>query len=138
MQVQQTQGGVCSWTKDVSTACPSGYQPWPALDTCTASWTSSCGEVCAKASCSNAGGTWIPLDYSSNPYTCKMAGTHWFKTVAEELQNAGNKQIGPDISCDKNSCYDCEILPKVCFGECVRSLFCIDNKCASHARSTLC
>ena len=39
---------------------------------CTAGWTSACGEACAKSKCSAAGGSWIPLDYGHNPYTCQM------------------------------------------------------------------
>ena len=56
----------------VSIKCPPGYTGPNADNMCTAGWTSACGEACAKSKCSAAGGSWIPLDYGHNPYTCQM------------------------------------------------------------------
>lgn len=59
--------------KDGGFTCPPGYTVKnESTGTCRKSWTSSCGESCAKNLCTSNGGTWIPLDYSSNPYTCQM------------------------------------------------------------------
>lgn len=52
--------------------CPEGYSGPNADGNCTATWSSECGTSCAKDRCAQAGGTWIPLDYANNPYTCKM------------------------------------------------------------------
>lgn len=55
--------------------CPSGYSggnnrcPYQGL-CCAAGWSSGCGESCARSRCTAAFGTWIPLDYWHNPYTC--------------------------------------------------------------------
>lgn len=56
----------------VSTKCPPGYSGPNAYNVCTAGWSQDCGEECAKSKCSAAGGTWIPLNYSYNPYTCQF------------------------------------------------------------------
>jgi hypothetical protein len=37
---------------------------------CTAGWSQHCPTDCYRAKCQDNGGTWISLDYSSNPYTC--------------------------------------------------------------------
>ena len=39
---------------------------------CTKGYHQTCGQACAKNLCETAGGTWIPKDYSTNPYTCGM------------------------------------------------------------------
>ena len=36
-------------------------------------WSKTCGKGCAKPECERSGGSWIALDYNSNPYTCQMA-----------------------------------------------------------------
>ena len=65
-----TYGGNCQSKKN--TLCPPGYSGPNADGNCIASWSYACGEDCAKNKCAEAGGTWIPLDYRYNPYTCKM------------------------------------------------------------------
>jgi hypothetical protein len=52
--------------------CPIGYGGPDATGKCTAGWSKKCGEDCAKFNCARATGTWIPLDYNRNPYTCQM------------------------------------------------------------------
>lgn len=54
----------------VPTKCPSGYSGPNSNNECTKSSTSECGLTCAKNICESDGGTWIPKDYSRNPYTC--------------------------------------------------------------------
>lgn len=61
-------------------ACPAGYYVIPNDrchgngTCCGAGWSESCGLSCAKDACIAAHGQWIVLDYTSNPYTCKMSG----------------------------------------------------------------
>jgi hypothetical protein len=52
--------------------CPPGYDVKDGLGRCAAKWTATCAEDCAHTACTTAGGTWIPLDYSTNYYTCEM------------------------------------------------------------------
>lgn len=56
----------------VSSKCPPGYSGPNAYNLCTAGWTQDCGEECAKSKCSAVGGTFIPLDYRYNPYSCQL------------------------------------------------------------------
>ena len=39
---------------------------------CNLGWTQDCQQDCAKKRCEDHSGTWIPRDYSKNPYTCEM------------------------------------------------------------------
>ena len=66
-----TYGGNCQSKKN--TLCPPGYSGPNADGNCIASWSYTCGEDCAKNKCAEAGGSWIPLDYRYNPYTCNMS-----------------------------------------------------------------
>jgi len=73
-------------------ACPEGYKPYanhmicPGGGTCCgAGWTKSCGQGCAKAKCDAFKGEWIPLNYSTNPYTCKTNSGGIKKATEEEL-----------------------------------------------------
>ena len=42
--------------------------------TCGSGWHHECDTPCAYNNCVNAGGTWIPVDYSYSPYLCDMHG----------------------------------------------------------------
>jgi hypothetical protein len=53
------------------TNCPPGYSLDKNSGNCITGWTNQCGQDCAYSKCMSESGTWIPLDYSSNPYTCK-------------------------------------------------------------------
>ena len=52
--------------------CPEGYEGPNASGDCTTLSTQNCNESCAKDNCSKGGGQWVPLDYATNPFTCKM------------------------------------------------------------------
>ena len=67
--------------------CPQNYRPSQTGD-CVAGWSWECGEDCARNNCAVANGTWIPLDYSSNPYTCRMPDS----TRQPVCQDAANRQ----------------------------------------------
>ena len=68
-----TYGGNCESKKSV--LCPEGYSGPNADNVCTTGWSSACGQECATSKCASAGGTWIPLDYRYNPYSCRMSTT---------------------------------------------------------------
>jgi hypothetical protein len=55
----------------VLSACPVGFTGADGK-VCTGGWTADCQEECARNKCSSFGGTWVPLDYSKNPYTCNV------------------------------------------------------------------
>jgi hypothetical protein len=57
---------------NIKKACPPGYTGPNDDNMCITGWTSACGEGCAKSKCSAAKGSWIPLNYGYNPYTCQM------------------------------------------------------------------
>ena len=44
----------------------------PLLYTCTAGWSKSCGESCARSKCISKRGKFPNLDFWRNPYTCKF------------------------------------------------------------------
>jgi len=58
--------------------CPTGLQPnsngkCPGSgQCCTTGWSASCNQACATQRCTSTGGSWIPLNYASNAYTCEM------------------------------------------------------------------
>lgn len=43
-------------------------------NTCGSGWHKDCTASCAYERCKEAGGAWIPTDYSFNPYLCKVPG----------------------------------------------------------------
>jgi endonuclease/exonuclease/phosphatase family metal-dependent hydrolase len=56
-------------------SCPSGWSQKNRDDnsiTCIAGWSTICGQSCWHTKCFFNGGTWINLDFSKNPYTCKF------------------------------------------------------------------
>jgi len=61
-----------------ATGCPTGLQPnskgkCPGSgQCCTAGWKAACGQGCVKQRCSSTGGSWIPLNYAVDAYTCEM------------------------------------------------------------------
>lgn len=62
-----------------SNGCPTGYSVKPPPTKCPgngkcckAGWSAACSQSCATTRCTSTGGSWIPLDYNSNPYTCEM------------------------------------------------------------------
>ena len=68
-----TYGGNCQAKPSIK--CPKGYSGPNANNECIAGWSSACGEGCAKSECAAANGEWIPLDYGTHPYTCRMSTT---------------------------------------------------------------
>merc|ERR1712159_416099 len=75
-------------------ACPKDFKPTgkpcPGGGTCCgAGWTKSCGEGCAKAKCDAFKGEWIPLDYKTNPYTCKINCPEGFKPTGKLCPGGG-------------------------------------------------
>lgn len=63
-----TKDGSCTQFEEQA-PCPAGMAGFPR---CTAGWSSSCNESCFEASCTKAGGVWVPQDYDVHPYTCDM------------------------------------------------------------------
>ena len=43
-------------------------------NTCGSGWHKECTEPCAFQRCAEAGGTWVPTDYSYSPYLCSVPG----------------------------------------------------------------
>lgn len=73
-----------SFENMVDSYCPLGYsliknKEWLenlglGSDTCGTGWHNECTEPCAYARCLDAGGSWIPTDYSYSPYLCNVPG----------------------------------------------------------------
>jgi hypothetical protein len=79
--------------------CPPGYNS-PTADInnnnyCYAGWSNECGEECHKSQCAASGGTWVPLDYRYNSYTCQMADTRVDKNVTQSIGLYSLKSTGP-------------------------------------------
>ena len=79
--------------------CPPGYNN-PTADInnnnyCYAGSTNECGEECHKSQCASSGGTWVPLDYRYNSYTCQMADTRVNKDVSQSIGLYSLKTSGP-------------------------------------------
>jgi len=77
--------GGCPWARRRrasqtlgSDGCPDGFDVFTtgkctgSGKCCRAGWSAQCGQSCAKERCTATGGTWVALDYYSNPYTCDM------------------------------------------------------------------
>ena len=58
-------------SQPISITCPDGFDGPNKNGYCTASWKSTCGEECSKKKCKDGKGTFLDLDFRSNPYTCK-------------------------------------------------------------------
>jgi len=74
--------------------CPQGYGVGPD-NTCLIGWSKECGQACAEDRCRKAGGTWVPLDYRYNPYTCRMKPS----TLPKTIVCPPGYGIGPDRTC---------------------------------------
>jgi len=58
--------------------CPTGLKPnskgkCPGSGLCcTAGWSATCNQGCVQQRCASTGGSWIPLNYAVDAYTCEM------------------------------------------------------------------
>ena len=85
-------------TTKTQAKCPPGYNN-PTADInnnyCYAGWSNECGEECHKSQCAASGGTWVPLDYRYNAYTCQMADSRVDKAVIQSIGLYSLKSSGP-------------------------------------------
>ena len=97
--VPRLYGTTQTGTTKTQAKCPPGYNK-PTADVnnnnyCYAGWSSECGQACAKEKCITSGGTWIPMDYRYNSFTCQMSDPKVDKTSSQSISLYSLKSNGP-------------------------------------------
>lgn len=97
--VPRLYGTTQTGTTKTQAKCPPGYNK-PTADVnnnnyCYAGWSSECDQACAKEKCVTNGGTWIPMDYRYNSFTCQMSDPKVDKTSSQSISLYSLKSNGP-------------------------------------------